>query len=299
MKKLLISILFVLVGLFAVDRAGGLAMQWVYDKTDNYIAEKIRYLADEADEDVIFLGTSRCNYHYVSSILSDSLGMTVYNGGVDGSNCIFSHYISFGLILQHHTPKIVCLELMNNDFLKFDNSFEQISYFAPYVGRSAEADSVFAEAGNLWKYKLSHLFRYNSMAVNNLGGLFYDSQENDICGYIPNPEPDFFPEKPFSLAADIEVDPLKILYLQKFIDVCRERDIKVVFAISPMFSKVDNDFYAPIDSLAKKNGIPFLDYHTSGLFLDHPEYYRDGGHLWDKGARAFTSIFAHDLKQLL
>lgn len=274
-------------------------MQWVYDKTDNYIAEKIRYLADEADEDVIFLGTSRCNYHYVSSILSDSLGMTVYNGGVDGSNCIFSHYISFGLILQHHTPKIVCLELMNNDFLKFDNSFEQISYFAPYVGRSAEADSVFAEAGNLWKYKLSHLFRYNSMAVNNLGGLFYDSQENDICGYIPNPKPAFHPDKPFTLDLDIEVDPLKMYYLQKFIDVCRERDIKVVFAISPMFSKVDNDFYAPIDSLAKKNGIPFLDYHTSGLFLDHPEYYRDGGHLWDKGARAFTSIFAHDLKQLL
>ena len=89
MKKLLISILFVLVGLFAVDRAGGFAMQWVYNNTDNYIAEKIRYLADEADEDVILLGTSRCNFHYVSTILGDSLGMTVYNGGVDGSESIF------------------------------------------------------------------------------------------------------------------------------------------------------------------------------------------------------------------
>ncbi len=299
MKKLLISILFVLVGLFAVDRAGGFAMQWVYDNTDNYIAEKIRYLADEADEDVILLGTSRCNFHYVSPILGDSLGMTVYNGGVDGSESIFSHYISLSLLLEHHTPKIVCLELMGNDFAKYENPFEAISVFAPYVGRSAESDSIFYKAGSLWKYEISHLYRYNSLAVNNIGGMFFDSQEDDVCGYIPNPKPAFHPDKPFTIDLDIEVDQLKMHYLQKFIDVCRERDIKVVFAISPMFCIARKSLYAPIDSLAKKNGIPFLDYHTSGLFLDHPEFYRDGGHLWDKGARLFTSIFAHDLKQLL
>ncbi len=121
----------------------------------------------------------------------------------------------------------------------------------------------------------------------------------DFAGYSPNPKPAFHPDKPFTLDLDIEVEQLKMHYLQKFIDVCRERDIKVVFAISPMFCIARKGLYAPIDSLAKKNGIPFLDYHTSGLFLDHPEYYRDGGHLWDKGAKLFTSIFAHDLKQLL
>jgi hypothetical protein len=43
----------------------------------------------------------------------------------------------------------------------------------------------------------------------------------------------------------------------------------------------------------------FLDYHTNGLYLDHREYFMDNDHLWDKGARKYSSVFAHDLKKLI
>ena len=66
--------------------------------------------------------------------------------------------------------------------------------------------------------------------------------------------------------------------------------------VSPAYTEADADLYDVLKDLAKEQGIPFFDYHTQGLFLNHPEYFKDNGHLWDKGARLYTSIFAHDLK---
>ena len=58
--------------------------------------------------------------------------------------------------------------------------------------------------------------------------------------------------------------------------------------------------YFAAQGVAKyESNIPFLDYHTQGLFLDHPECFRDLTHMWDKGSRIYPSIFAGDLKRVL
>ena len=72
-----------------------------------------------------------------------------------------------------------------------------------------------------------------------------------------------------------------------------------MFMVSPTYTEVSSDYYDVLKGIAKKNDIPFLDYHTKGLFLDHPDYFRDPSHLRDKGARAYSSIFASHLKGVL
>ena len=67
--------------------------------------------------------------------------------------------------------------------------------------------------------------------------------------------------------------------------------------VSPRYSQVGMDKYDVLKAVATEYGIPFFDYYTRGLFLDHPEYFKDVAHLWDKGARAYSAIFAHDLKE--
>ena len=108
MKRLLTSILFVVLTLLIVDRIGGKIMWMVNQNTNTILGVKLKYLADEANEDIIILGTSRSNFHYVSSIIEDSTCMTVYNGGIDGSDNIYSHYFVLNQIVRHHIPKIVC-----------------------------------------------------------------------------------------------------------------------------------------------------------------------------------------------
>ena len=103
-------------------------MWWVNQHTQDMSGPKLKYLANEVDADIVLLGTSRCNFHYVPSILSDSIGMSVYNGGIDASNCIYAHYFVLNQILLHHTPKIICLELMTSDYAVSANSFETTSF---------------------------------------------------------------------------------------------------------------------------------------------------------------------------
>ena len=298
MKRLLTSILFVVLTLLIVDRIGGKIMWMVNQNTNTILGAKLKYLAEEANEDIIILGTSRSNFHYVSSIIEDSTCMTVYNGGIDGSDNIYSHYFVLNQIVRHHTPKIVCLEVMPSDYASDINSFETTTFFAPYIGRSESADSIFIHSGNYWKYKLSHLYRYNAKAAADLGGLLLDKMETNDKGYIPLAKPNVFPSIKGSYSHET-ADSLKLLHLQKFIDCCNLNGIQLLLTVSPSYTSVFPELYKPLKDLANENQIPFLDYHTQGVFDNCPQYFKDNRHLWDKGARIFTSMFAHDLKQVM
>lgn len=276
MKKLLISLAIVSIGVFIADRMGGLAMAWVNHNSSDISAPKIKYLVNDVHEDLLLLETSRCNFHYVPSILKDSLGMSVYNGGIDASDNIFAHYYILNHILSHHTPKIICLEVMTSDYAKQSDPFKTISFFAPYFGRNDRADSIFRYAGTYWAYKVSHLYRYNAKAVSNLAGLLVNRQAGEDHGYLPGAQPASFPSKLEKDKTPVAVDSLKLTYLRKFILLCRDRDIRLVFMVSPRYSIASGDLYDVLKSVALEHGIPFLDYHSQGLYLDHPEYFKFG-----------------------
>ena len=254
-------------------------------------------MADSVDAEFVMMGTSRCNSHYVPSILADSLHLTVYNGGVDASGCIFAHYFLLQQLLRHHSPQLVGLDVLPNDYMVNPSSFNTMGFFAPYIGRSKEADEVFHEAGTYWYYQISHLYRYNSKAVSNLAGLFVNRQAHVDRGYLPGPPPPIFPAQLGREGSDVPcVDTLKVKYLEMFISQCQQRGIRVFFVVSPSYTKASPSLYDPLKDVARRHGIPFFDYHTAGLFHDHPDYFRDHGHLWDRGARLYSSRFAHDLK---
>lgn len=296
MKKLFISLIFILLGVFIFDRLGGVLMWQINQRTQDLSGPKIKYLVNDFHEDILFLGASRCNLHYVPSILADSLGMSVYNGGIDGSDCIYAHYCILNHILDQYTPKVICLELMKSDYAKEKDAFKTISFFAPYFGRNERADSIFRDAGTYWPYRIFHLYRYNAKAVSNIGGLFYNKQKKEDNGYNPMPQSAFFPKKLEKQETPNECDSLKLCYLQKFISLCNERNIRLIFVVSPAYTLADIDLYSVLKKVASKNSIPFWDYHSLGLYHDYPEYFRDENHLWDKGAKIYTSLFAHDLK---
>ena len=299
MKKFIASLVFVVVGVFAVDRIGGMAMWWVNQHTHDVSGPKIKYLVNDVDEDVVLMGTSRCNLHYVPSVIRDTLGMSVYNGGIDASNNIYAHYIMLNYILSHHTPKAICLEVMTNDFVKDSDPFKTVTFFAPYFGLNNRSDSVFIEAGKYWQYKLSHLYRYNAKSASNIAGLAVNRQAGGDNGYIPNPQPAQSPDTLEEETNPQEIDSKKIEYIQRYIDLCDRNNVRLIFMISPKYTIVDGHHYDVLKDIARKNNIPFLDYHTAGLYIDHPDYFKDESHLWDKGARLYSSIFASDLKRIL
>ena len=53
MRKLIISLVTVLVGVFIADRLGGVFMSWVNQHSSDITAPKVRYLVSEVKEDVL------------------------------------------------------------------------------------------------------------------------------------------------------------------------------------------------------------------------------------------------------
>ena len=305
MKKLIASITVICVIAFGLDRLLSHVMWQVNQRSHDIWSYKIKYLYNDADQDVILFGTSRCNNHYVSSIIADSLGLSVYNGGISSSHNIFAHYIALNILLQHHTPKVVCLELSADDFQKEADAFSSTNIFAPYINKSPEIDSVFRVAGTYWPFMISHLYRFNNKACENLAGLVLNWEKDDASGYQPIQRPAVFPDcleeeaKTDEEGGKADIDSQKLEFLQRFITQCQRRGIRLVFMVSPKYTKVAPGYYDALKSVAESRGVPFLDYHSAGLFLSEPQLFHDSSHLWDEGARAYSLLFASDLKRLL
>jgi hypothetical protein len=299
MKKF-VGYLFCIICLwFVFDRIGGTAMWWLNQRSLDSTSPKIREIVESVDADVVIMGTSRCNCHYVPSILQDTLGMTTYNAGIDGSDNIFAQYMALCYLLQRHKPKVLCLEVQNSFIEEEESAFRTTGFFAPYFGLNEKADHVFRLSGDYWLYQISHLYRFNTKVLANLTGQVKSHWYQNESGYLPKERPVVFPSPAHWGEEEVIVNETKVQYLKMFVDECRTNGIALCFVISPAYGIAEPSYYAQLHAFADSLNIPLLDYHTSGLFIDHQEYFKDCFHLWDEGARLYSSIFASDLKRIL
>jgi hypothetical protein len=109
--------------------------------------------------------------------------------------------------------------------------FSKISFFAPYINASPRADSVFMEAGTYWRYKASHLYRFNAKGVEAIGGLFVNHRDREDHGFFPMPETGDHPTTIENEESLEEVDSLKLSYVKRFIDVFENAEVDRFFRI--------------------------------------------------------------------
>ena len=297
-KKLLYSILFVISILFGIDRIGAEILWSINQHANSQSNIKIRDVVYRTNADVVLMGTSRTGCNYVSSIIADSINLSVYNAGIDASECIFSHYYLLNHLLKRYKPKMICLELWSMDYTNNMNPYNGLRMFGPYFGIERKSDSLFYYSDDWWPYTISHLSRYNSVIASDIYSLFSKKQIS-ADGYLPLPTPEDLLDKPISQIRSNDINSLKLITLQKFIDVCKESNIELLFTISPIYAYIEKGEYYPLYKIAKENSIMLFDYHSKELFLDEPTCFYDVVHLCNEGAEKFTQIFAHDLKEYL
>ena len=299
MKRVFVLFVLFLSASFVADRLLGLAFYKVFsssDCTENYVHR-------QCDADVVILGSSRAKHHYVPSIITDSLGLSCYNLGGNGKN-IYYQYANMQLLLTHHTPKIVIYDCFSVDVQKadFKYDFGSLSDLYPIYGRNNNVDTLIELQGMQYvsRIKCSHLFRYNSRFIEYLTS----HQSGNNQGYEPlsgeyNKDLSIHYEN-----ENLVKDETKIAYMQKLIDICKDRNIQIVFSVSPRY--VLNEIDAPmtkkyecVSTLCRENSVPFLYYELDNTFLSNGKLFRDVGHLNDKGARQFTKQFVGDLRKVV
>ncbi len=253
------------------------------------------YIANGAKEEVLLFGSSRMEHHYDSSILEDTLGMSVFNCGFDGIGIICSYGL-FKLTTEHTWPKVLVYDFNpETDYLDKSDIKHGLDNMLYFYGNPA-VDSIFLNVDERICYKmLTRMYSFNShfvaLLLDNIHPL-----KNDIKGYSPEDlemlyDPGFFKE-------DGKCDSLKLYYLERLIKDCQNKTT-LIFTVSPWYKISDDNVLEPIKILCKEYNIPFISHYNDSTFIYKREYFSDSNHLNRRGATKYSKIVAGEIKQVI
>lgn len=298
MKKILIHILIITVLFFIFDRATGFVLKQLYsysNATDEY---KIGYANTETNDDLLFMGSSRCLHHFVPSVFEKAYGMTCFNTADWGIKNIYYHYGLLGNILSRYTPKAIVFEIHPCDWLDTPYSgTERAGSLAPFCGMSQSCDEMLKIDGKYWAYRLSVVYRYTGSLPSLLFGR-WGSMDRSLKGWKPlDGQLDTMGVKAEEFPFPIHQQKLQLF--EQFIKDCQAMNIKLILIVSPMFICTEQDVFKVPRDLANKYNVPFFDYFRDSQFLDHAELFYDFGHLNRKGAIFFSNKVCNELKKYI
>ncbi|MBL1215749.1 MAG: hypothetical protein HND52_20440 [Ignavibacteriae bacterium] len=316
MKKFFVRLVIFLVIFFLVDQA--LSKILDIGRPPDYkafIESKSEYNS-ESGFDILFIGDSQTADNFVPAVFEEKLGYSAFNFGVYNMSPFEGYYLTKDLIERSSPkPKLVVLgtEVNMFYFMVSDGRFtpffiENPLNLIPLLIKSDSFES-FTSAG-----RKGYLFKPTLKKI--LTGKTSGTVDRDVVGvdngYLKN-------IKHFSNYAKLtnctknwaflsnEFVQVQKDYFIKTIEYLRKKDIKVVFANTPMHpaylecfkSKPRFDEYKKImEDLSETYGIEQYnpDYEVLlGEFED--EDFLNGDHLCYSGAKIFSSVFADYLNE--
>ena len=302
MKSFLIKIAIFFFILVVIDRLVGYTFSYLSQHSDGEYAGRPNYIANSVQDDILIMGSSRAAHHYNPKVLSDSLGLSCYNCGMDGQGIVL-FYGWWQMIKERYCPKIVVYDFSNGfDLLAGENNHKFLGNLKSYYERSNIRD-IFEAVDKNEKYKmLSQMYRYNSKPHKILQDYLKPSKVKASNGFKPlkGMLDTMRIKKDDRKSLEINkpiCDSLKIEFLEKLIE--ETNGLKLIFAVSPIWYGMEENELSVIRELCKKHHIPFLDFSNDSKYVHNNEYFKDGTHLNARGADEFSRDFVRKLKPYL
>lgn len=292
MRNFLIKGICFILLFVSLDIIGGKMFSYLHNYALNHSPYGFltEYAMEKVNTDVVIIGASNANHHYVSSLLADSLQMSVYNCGKDGCSFLYQCSIIDG-ILKRYTPKVIIWDIIPSYLSR--SSLKQLeSVFNQYFDENDYCRNLINLRNSNERYKMqSYLYRYNSSILP----LIYKSvvvYNHSVDGYLPFSNAGYKYPSLIDEKMDDEFDAKLKLCLNYIISECRQKEVKLILSLSPRF--VNSDYlktrvYEEWCKIAKEQNIPLIDYYNTPFFLNDSTLYKDNAHLNDRGARMFTN----------
>lgn len=296
MKKFLINIAIFFAIVAAVDFSLGKFFYWLQTTKAKGRTQTEYYICNDLKADILVMGSSRATHHYVAQMITDSLGMTCFNGGQDG-NGIVLQYGRWKMISKHHLPRVIIYDIEPNFDLLVDDNSRYIDRLKPY---SVEKDvkEYVAELFPMERYKmLSRMYCYNYKFLEIASDCVRPSDAYN--GYSPNYKQ--ISQEMINRARSTKkitinpVDPVKIECLGHLIAEAQQKGVQVVLISSPYWKGHDDFDLTAVKALAATMNVPFIDYVNSEI-RNNPDWFADSMHLNDKGAQVFTAGVINQIK---
>ncbi len=288
MKKFLLKALLFFACVVVMDLAFGSFFSYLRAHAKGGSTANCEYIANKATDDIIILGSSRATHHYVPQIIEDSLGMTCYNCGEEGNGVVLA-YGRLKMLTERYNPRLVLYEITPcYDYELREPNNKYLGYLRPYYNKKGirklfeDFDDEFFE------------LKMKSSMYQNKSRLLPDIIDNIItrdnhCGFTP-----LYGQLDKECAHNSEhsplpVDSLKLSYIEKVIDLCKKKDIPLLFMISPEYDYGDNMIeYEPILIICKQNSVEVCNSINASNIAQYSEFFNDISHLNNEGAVLYT-----------
>lgn len=260
---------------------------------------EIRYAIEESQEDILLLGSSRVKHHLIPAILEDSLELTAYNAGMAGQG-IFYHYTLFSAIVERHKPKLVILDITQEDLLAGDRDWNKVPILNPFYGTCNSFDSLLTSDHWSTPVKIqSGLYRFNSTLADILGGLLinYESRSGyrALYGEAKNLGTVNMQDRSH------ELDSAKLDILHRLFKEASAKGILLITTISPSLYQNANEVnLAPIvERLAGRYNFQLFSFADDTDFVGKHSLFKDNRHLNHQGAVFLSSKLAGKIRNFV
>ena len=233
--------------------------------------------------DVVILGSSRANNHFVSQMFEDK-GLKTFNYGMSGAHLFEASLLLKLMAERKYKIKNVIIEVDLN--LSNEKESEGIAAkFLPYIHHSNIIKEHFSKQKDFNQLYYIPFYRYVDFdAIIGFREMYRTlSQEPtntlDQLGYHS------LGNKQGNMKNNLtNLKPIRNKYYEEIKRICKENNYNLIPVMTPMCSNVKG-----MDYFEKANKI-FPEIHNLENVVQGDQYFSSCGHLNNTGARLFTSI---------
>lgn len=288
MQKFIRLIAFILIAVFFL----AVVLDWgytaIFQQSSNRGKIEYVYHAGPQQYDVVFLGSSRANNHFVAPLF-EKKGIKTFNYGMSASH-LFEASLLLKLMVER---KFVIKKLILETDMNLANETRDAgisAQFLPYLHDSEIIKDHFSVEQDFWKLYYIPFYRYLAFDAKigfremNRSWRQVPTNYLDNLGYHP-----LGGKKKGNMKNDIrKMQPLDNRYYKEIKAICKANNIELIALMTPMCSNVKGMDY--FDRVKSK----YPEIHNYENAVEGDQYFSSCGHLNDEGARKFTAIILKD-----
>ena len=288
MKQFSRLIVFILIAILLL----AVVLDWGYTTIFHQSSTrgKIEYVyhASPQQYDVVFLGSSRANNHFVAPLFEEK-GIKTFNYGMSASH-LFEASLLLKLMVER---KFVIKKLILETDMNLANETRDAgisAQFLPYLHDSQIIKNHFSVEQDFWKLYYIPFYRYLAFDAKigfremNRSWRQVPTNYLDNLGYHP-----LGGKKKGNMKNDIrKMKPLDNRYYKEIKAICKANNIELIALMTPLCSNVKGlDYFDRVKS-------KYPEIHNYEKAVEGDQYFSSCGHLNDEGARMFTKIILKD-----
>ena len=288
MKQFSRLIVFILIAILLLAVVLDWGYTTIFQQSSNRGKIEYVYHASPQQYDVVFLGSSRANNHFVAPLFEEK-GIKTFNYGMSASH-LFEASLLLKLMVER---KFVIKKLILETDMNLANETRDAgisAQFLPYLHDSQIIKDHFSVEQDFWKLYYIPFYRYLAFDAKigfremNRSWRQVPTNYLDNLGYHP-----LGGKKKGNMKNDIrKMKPLDNRYYKEIKAICKANNIELIALMTPMCSNVKGlDYFDRVKS-------KYPEIHNYEKAVEGDQYFSSCGHLNDEGARMFTKIILKD-----